>query len=407
MTNRIIFHIDVNSAYLSWSAVSAMANDKSNTDLRTIPSVIGGDRKSRHGIVLAKSIPAKKYNIRTGEPIAQALKKCPFLVLEPPNHKLYSEFSQKLMNLLLNYSPDIEQLSIDECFMDFTPIAHHYSSPIQAATLIKDHVYKELGFTVNIGISSNRLLAKMASDFKKPNLVHTLFLDEIKQKMWPLPISELYMAGQSSVKTLHTLGIRTIGELALTSPQLLELHLKSHGKLLWQYANGIDNSVITSSQIELKGIGNSTTLSFDATTEEELYHVLLSLAEQVSKRLRASRQLAWMVSVEIKYNDFTSVSHQMQLSDPANTTEFIHKIACTLLLELWNGNPVRLLGIRTSKLIDEDEPIQLSLFDTVQNEKQLKAEKAMDSIKSRFGSDAIVRGSLLNPKQEINRNENK
>lgn len=388
----------MNSAYLSWSAVSDLLSDPEHVDLRTIPSVIGGDRESRHGVVLAKSIPAKVYNIKTGEPIAQALRKCPFLVIEPPNHTLYNEYSKKLMAVLTTFSPDIEQLSIDECFMNFTPIAHQYSSPLHAATLIKDRIYEELGFTVNIGISSNRLLAKMASDFKKPNLVHTLFPNEIKEKMWPLPLGELYMAGQSSVKTLHNLGIHTIGELALTSPKLIELHLKSHGRLLWQYANGIDDTPVMTEQSELKGIGNSTTLSFDATTNEEIIHVLLSLAEQVSKRLRTSKQLAGMISVEIKYNDFSSVSHQMQLSTPANTTEQIYKYACILLSELWNRNPVRLLGIRTSKLTNEDEPVQMSLFETTTNEKQLKAEKAIDSIKNRFGNDAIVRGSFLKNK---------
>jgi nucleotidyltransferase/DNA polymerase involved in DNA repair len=395
---RIIFHIDVNSAFLSWSAVEQLKKNPDCIDLRTIPSIIGGDQESRHGIVLAKSIPAKKYHIRTGEPIAQALRKCPTLVIEPPSHTLYSEYSKQLFALLADYTPDIEKLSIDEGFIDFTPIAHRYSSPVYAAVMIKDKIYEELGFTVNIGISSNKILAKMASDFKKPNLVHTLFPYEMKEKMWSLPVSELYMAGQSSVKTLNNLGIHTIGELAATSPKLIALHLKSHGHLLWQYANGIDDSPVMTLQSELKGIGNSTTLSFDATTKEEINHVLLSLAEQVSKRLRASSQLAGLVSVEIKYNDFSTVSHQMQLTAPANTTDQIYKIACILIMELWNHNPVRLLGIRTSKLTHEDEPVQLTLFGSEINAKQLKAEKAIDSIKNKFGSGAVVRGSFLNHK---------
>ncbi len=398
--DRIIFHIDVNSAFLSWSAVHNLRMNPTLVDLRTIPSIIGGDLESRHGIVLAKSIPAKKYNINTGEPVVQALRKCPNLVIEPPKHKVYKEYSDQLMNALANFCPDIEQLSIDECFMDFTPISHCYSSPVDGATLIKNSIYEQLGFTVNIGISSNKLLAKMASDFKKPNLVHTLFPYEIKDKIWPLPVSELYMAGQSSVKTLNMLGINTIGELATTSPKLLSLHLKSHGHLLWQYANGIDDSTLMSAKSELKGIGNSTTLSFDATTEEEIHHVLLSLAENVSKRLRSSNQLASMISVEIKYSDFTTASHQMQLITPANTTDPIYKHSCILFQELWNRTPVRLLGIRTSKLTHEDEPIQMTLFDTPINEKQLRVEKAIDSIKNKFGSDAIVRGSFLKDKNK-------
>ncbi|RDY31222.1 Y-family DNA polymerase [Lachnotalea glycerini] len=394
--DRIIFHIDVNSAFLSWSAVNNLIVDPGCMDLRSIPSIIGGNRESRHGIVLAKSVPAKTYQIQTGEPIAQALRKCPTLMIEPPNHELYKEYSKKLFDLLAEYSPDIEQLSIDEGFLDFTPIAHQYSSSVIAATMIKNRIYEELGFTVNIGIAPNKLLAKMASDFKKPNLVHTLFLNEIKDKMWPMPVGELYMAGKASVKTLNMLGIHTIGDLAATSPKLITLHLKSHGQLLWQYANGIDDSPVMPSQVNLKGIGNSITLSFDAVTSEEINHVLLGLAEQVSKRLRLSNQLAGMISVEIKYNDFSTVSHQMQLTTPANTTEQLYHASCILISELWNHNPVRLLGVRTSKLVHEDEPVQMTLFDTVVSEKQLKAEKAMDLIKNKYGNSAIVRGSFLN-----------
>ena len=178
----IIFHIDVNSAYLSWTAIEKLKNG-SEVDLREIPCIIGGDQMSRHGVVLAKSIPAKRYGIRTGEPVANAFRKCPNLVMEPPNHKLYSIYSRKLMEFLLTYTPDIEQVSVDECYMDFTGIASHFHSPVDAALEIKNAVYEKFGFTVNIGISSNKLLAKMASDFEKPNKVHTLFPQEIQVKM--------------------------------------------------------------------------------------------------------------------------------------------------------------------------------------------------------------------------------
>lgn len=397
--DKIIFHIDVNSAYLSWSAVNKLKNEPDSVDLRTICSIIGGNIENRHGIVLAKSIPAKKYNIKTAETIVSALKKCPFLVIEPPNHTMYEEYSQLLMSLLREYTPDIEKLSIDECFLDFTPISHNYSSPTEAAAVIKNRIYDELGFTVNIGISSNKILAKMASDFEKPNLVHTLFPNEIQDKMWPLPINELYMAGKSSVETLRKLGINTIGELANTPPDIVSLHLKSHGRLLWEYANGIDDTQLISEHVALKGIGNSTTLSRDIEEASEAKHVLLGLSETVAKRLRASNQLAKMESVEIKYNDFVRVSHQMQLLTPVNTTDQIYKNACLLFDQLWSGKPVRLLGIRTSKLTKEDEPVQLSLFDTQIDEKQLKAEKAIDEIKKKFGNNAVMRGSLLDEKE--------
>lgn len=400
---QIIFHIDVNSAFLSWTAVEQLKQG-AEIDLRTIPSIIGGNQASRHGIVLAKSVPAKKYDIVTGEPVANALRKCPDLVMAPPNHKMYHEYSQRLMKFLSNYTPDIEQVSVDECYMDFTGIAHRYSSPVAAAFEIKDAVYKEFGFTVNIGISVNHLLAKMASDFEKPNKVHTLFPEEIQVKMWPLPVSDLYMAGRSSVEVLHKLEIRTIGELAKADPNLLELHLKSHGRTLWEFANGIDGSKVIRERVESKGIGNSTTLPKDVTTEEDAKKVLLFLAETVGGRVRKEGVKAKMVSVEIKYSTFQSVSHQKQLLRATNTDKAIYETACELFRELWSGAPIRLLGIRTSKLVGETEPEQMSIFDlqntieqeNQENEKHQKLNKALDQIRKKYGEDAIVRGSLKN-----------
>ena len=375
-------------------------------DIREIPAIIGGDQKSRHGIVLAKSVSAKKYGIVTGEPIVNALRKCPEIQMFPPNHRMYSEYSVRLMEFLKNYTPDIEQVSVDECYMDFTGIAHKYSSPFAAAKEIKDAVYEKFGFTVNIGISSNRLLAKMASDFEKPNKIHTLWPEEIPVKMWPLPVSELYMAGRSSVEVLHKLEIRTIGELAKANPDLLQLHLKSHGRTLWEFANGKGGNKVVREHVESKGVGNSTTLPKDATSEEEAKPVLQKLAEKVAGRLRAEGQRAQMVSVEIKYHTFQSVSHQKQLLKATSNGQAIYETACELFRELWSGEPVRLLGIRTSKLVDEKAPEQMSIFDYqqeveteekgvgVKNEKHAKLDKAMDEIRKKFGNDAIKRGTI-------------
>ena len=394
----IIFHIDVNSAYLSWTAVEKLKNG-SKIDLREIPCIIGGDQKSRHGVVLAKSIPAKKYGIRTGEPVANAFRKCPGLIMEPPNHKMYSIYSRKLMDFLYTYTPDIEQVSVDECYMDFTGISGRYTSSVEAALEIKNAVYEKFGFTVNVGISSNKLLAKMASDFEKPNKIHTLFPQEIQLKMWPLPVSELYMAGKSSVEVLKKLEIRTIGQLAKTDPHILELHLKSHGRTLWEFANGIGDMKVHSEESAAKGIGNSTTLSEDARTEEEAKEVLLWLSESVGKRLRKAEQKAGMVSVEIKYHDFRTFSHQKQFMRATNSDQMIYENACELFKELWNGQPVRFLGIRTSKLVEESAPEQLTIFDMQlekpKDEKQKKLDKALDDIRKRFGEDAVKRGTFL------------
>ncbi|MEF9942127.1 MAG: DNA polymerase IV [Lachnospiraceae bacterium] len=394
----IIFHIDVNSAFLSWTAVEQLKNGV-EVDLREIPAIIGGDQEARHGVVLAKSISAKKYGIHTGEPVANAFRKCSNLVMVPPNHKMYQEQSKRLMKFLRTYTPDVEQVSVDECYMEFTGIAHAYPSAIEAATDIKEAIFKKFGFTVNIGISSNKLLAKMASDFEKPNRVHTLFPEEIEEKMWPMPVSELYMAGRSSVEVLHKLEIKTIGELAQADPAILSLHLKSHGKVLWEYANGIDSKKVQTEPMRAKGIGNSTTLPKDISTIEAAKEVLLGLAESVSGRLRNGNQKANMISVEVKYHTFQVASHQRQFLKPTNTNEEVYKVACELFEELWIGEPIRLLGIRTSKLIGDMEPEQLSIFDMElkepRDEKHKKVDKAMDEIRNKYGAQAITRGTLL------------
>ncbi|RDU25092.1 Y-family DNA polymerase [Anaerosacchariphilus polymeriproducens] len=392
---RTIFHIDVNSAFLSWSAIEKLKSEDS-IDLRKIPSIIGGNQANRHGIVLAKSIPAKAYQIETGEPISNAIKKCPNLIIEAPNHQLYKDYSTRLMQLLYTFNPDIEQASIDECYMDFTSLLHQYPSAINAAEIIKDTVFEKLGFTVNIGISTNKLLAKMASDFKKPNLVHTLYPEEIPAKLWPLPVKELYMVGKSTLTTLQKLEIQTIGDLAESNVTLLSSHLKSHGRLIWEYANGIDETPVNTQSAELKGIGNSTTLPKDIETYQEVKPILLNLAEKVGKRLRDRKQSACMISVEIKYNTFISVSHQMQLTVPVNTNQDIYQKSCILFNELWDGIPIRLLGIRTSKLVSESEPTQLNLFEINSNsQKNKNLDKALDEIRTRYGKNSIIRGSQL------------
>ena len=406
--DNIIFHIDVNSAFLSWSATYMLENGYS-TDIREIPSIIGGDQQSRHGIVLAKSIPAKAYGIVTGEPIVNAKRKCPTLSVYPSDHSLYKEKSKAMIDYLKTLTSDIEQVSIDECFLFFTPISQKYSSAVAAATQIKDTIYEKFGFTVNIGISDKKVLAKMASDFKKPNLVHTLYQHEIKEKMWPLPVSDLFGCGKSSVETLKKLEINTIGDLAKTDPEIIKAHLKSHGYVLWQYANGIDDSIVETQQAAAKGVGNSHTLSKDATTKEEAYAVLLSLADSVATRLRKTGVYASMVSVEIKYSNFRSVSHQCLLNEPANTAKIIYETACSLFDNLWDLSPIRLLGIRTSKLTDALEPTQITLFDYMNavettavssspgqtTKKQENLELALDKIREKYGKNAIIRGSNL------------
>ena len=391
MEEKLIFHIDVNSAYLSWTAVERQKNGDT-LDLREIPAIIGGDMASRHGVVLAKSIPAKAYHITTGEPVAHALQKCPNLLLVPPDHKLYDSYSRRLMELLVTFCPRIEQVSIDECYMDFTGYDRPYGSPAAAASAIKEKVKDTFGFTVNIGISSNKLLAKMASDFQKPDRVHTLFPEEIPKKMWPLPVRDLFMVGKASAAALEKMEIRTIGDLAHTDIRILESHLKSHGRLIWEFANGIDDSPVQTEESELKCVGNSTTLSKDAKTAPEAKETLHALCGQVSSRLKRYGQLAGMVSTEIRYATFVHVSHQMQLPAVTDDMGVLYHHACLLFDELWNGEPIRLLGVRTSKLATEPEPVQMTLFDLPRTQKEAKAVKALEALQAKFGKDIVRKG---------------
>ena len=400
---RVIFHIDVNSAFLSWEAVERLKHPEEfpeiTVDLRTIPSAVGGDRSKRHGIILAKSIPAKKYKVRTGEPITDALKKCPNLVLVPARHAVYTQYSKAFIAILERYSDTIEQCSIDECFIDMTGTQKLFGPPVEAAERIKDEIYRELGFTVNVGISTNKLLAKMASDFKKPNLVHTLFPNEIPDKMWKLPVGDLFLVGKSTQNTLHTLGIRTIGELAKSDPQILRGALKKQGEVIWKFANGEGVSVVEPEPADNKSYGNATTIAFDVTDESTANMVLMSLAETVGRRLRRDEAKAEVVTVNIRYSDLSRTSHQCELPHATNITNEIYETACRLFEELWDGRSVRLLGIQTSHIRRSDDGRQMSLFDNGNYEKLEKLDKAMDSIREKYGSNAVQRASFLNQNQ--------
>ncbi len=390
---RYIFHVDANSAYLSWEAVHRLQHGDP-LDLRTVPSVVGGDPANRHGIVLAKSIPAKKYKIQTGETLFTALMKCPELISVPPNYSLYRQCSDAMVEVLREYSPLIQRFSVDECFMDFSGMDLLSDDPVSVAHTIKDRIKNELGFTVNIGVSTNKLLAKMAGELKKPDMVHTIFPDEISQKMWPLPVEELFMVGRATAGKLRSRGIRTIGDLANADLEWLKPFLKSHGVLIWNYANGIDYSPVRPNGfIEVKGMGNGTTISFDVDDKRTAQLVLLSLAESVSARLRQADALGGLVSVSLRTNEFVSCSHQRKLSTPTDCTEEIWQIACELFDELWQGQPFRHMGLRVSELCQGDF-IQTSLF-SKDYEQQRKADRAVDEIRAKYGLKAIYRSSFL------------
>lgn len=398
MCDRTVFHIDVNSAFLSWEAVYQLNIKHEKIDIREIPSAVGGNVEKRHGIILAKSIPAKKYNIKTGESIFEAKKKCPDLHIVSPQYDLYDSCSKAFIEILHEYSPCIEQYSIDEAWMDMTGSEALFGYPTVAATNIKDKIYRELGFTVNVGISSNKLLAKMAGDLKKPNMVHTLFPSEIQKKMWPLPVGDLFYVGRSTEKTLYKLGIHTIGQLANSDIRLLKSHLKKHGEVIWNFANGNDFSIIEDTPPANKGYGNSFTIPFDVDNSDSARLVLLSLCETVCTRLRKDNVKASVVAISIVDSDFNWCSHQMTLFSATNITNEIYRASAMLFEELWDGNTIRKLGVHVSKIIENCGMRQLDLFSMTNYEKYERLEKSVDEIRNRFGEKSIMRATYLNNK---------
>ena len=392
---RVIFHIDVNSAFLSWEAVYRLYHLGGTVDLRKEVSAVGGDMAMRHGIILAKSIPAKKYHIKTGETILEARQKCPDLMLVPPNYRLYEQCSKAFMDILRKYSPSVEQYSIDEAFVDMTGTDKLWGSPMEAANRLKNEIRDTLGFTVNIGISENKLLAKRASDFEKPDRVHTVWKSEIRKKMWPLPVSDLFFVGRATAKKLFSLGIQTIGQLAQADPAVLKSHLKKHGEVIWAFANGMDISVVQSEPPANKGYGNSTTIAFDVVDASTAKLVLLALAETIGARLRAAGARAEVIAVGIKLHDLSYVSHQMTLRNATNITIEIHHWACQLFDELWDGRAIRHLGIHTSRIRDGLDMRQLDMFETVDYEKLERMDAAVDQIRKRYGNDSVMRAAFI------------
>ena len=395
---NVIFHVDVNSAFLSWEAVFRLYHKGGKKDLRNEVAAVGGDVAMRHGLILAKSIPAKKYRIQTGESIMEAKQKCPELILVPPNYGLYERCSKAFIQILKEYTPVVEQYSIDECFMDMTGTEKLWGPPVEVAERIKNRIRNELGFTVNIGISENKLLAKMASDFQKPDRVHTLWHHEIQEKMWMLPVSDLFFVGRATTKKLLKLGIRTIGDLAKSDPALLRSHLKKHGEVVWGFANGIDVSVVQAVAPDHKGYGNSTTIAFDVSDASTAKLVLLALAETVAARLRAASVRAEVIAVGIKNFELSYASHQMTLANATNITIEIHRCACQLFDQLWDGTPIRHLGIHTSRMKDKLDMRQLDMFDLTDYEKLERADAAVDQIRRRYGNDSLMRAAFLESK---------
>ena len=382
---RVIFHVDVNNAYLSWTAVYLLKNGYKK-DIRLIPSVIGGDEESRHGIVLAKSPVAKKMGVKSAETIYLARKKCKDLEVYPPNFDVYQEYSNKFYNYLKQYSPLIERASIDECFLDMSNMNYLYDDLEKVAHKIKDDIKNMFGFTVNVGIGSNKLLAKMASDFEKPDKVHTLYTDEIESKMWPLPVEDLLFVGKSSSKLLHSIGIDTIGDLANCDPNLISKYYKTRVDDLINSAKGIDNSEVINDYGDNKSISISRTLLKDTNNISELKKKFLKLSQEIGLRARNSHLYANTIAITLKTSSFKNISHQEGLSSSTNNTMEIYEKVCELLRSIDKSETFRLIGIRLDNLT-KNKVSKVSFFE---EETSDNIQEIMDNINTKYKNSMIM-----------------
>lgn len=391
---KIYFHVDVNSAFLSWSALKHL-QDGDVQDLRTIPAVVGGDEAKRHGVVLAKSGPAKKYGIQTGESLFAARAKCPGLTIVPPDFDFYVQNSKALIKILGDYTPDVEQYSIDEAFLDMTGTEALFGPPLTVAHTIRRRVKRELGFTVNVGVAPNRLLAKMASDFEKPDRVHTLYKYEIETKMWPLPVGDLFGVGPSAAKKLNSFGICTIGDFARLDRETATRMFGSRGETLWNYANGRETDPVTKQGSRDNSYGNSVTMPQDLPRPEDADATMLALCDSVGRRLRADGKTARVVTVQLVDNAFRRTSHQTTLPNPTNSTDRLYHVAAELMRQMWPARPVRLVGVSAEKT-GEDNFEQMDFFtDAARTDKQEKLDRAADALRRKFGGAAVTRATLL------------
>ena len=388
--NRIILHVDVNNAFLSWTAVW-MLNNGYKKDIRERYAIIGGDETERRGIVLAKSNPCKKNGVITAEPIYSARRKCPYLEVYKPNFEIYRYFSDKMYEYLCTYTDVIERYSIDECFLDYTNSVNLFGDPVKIAYKIKDDIYNMFGFTVNVGVGNNKLLAKMASDFEKPNKVHTLFSNEIVEKMHPLPVEDLFMIGKATSKKLSEMNIKTIGELAMFPLENLNKRFKSMGKMIHDYANGIDNSPVYYEREMVKSISSSTVLPYNYRDINMIYNVIRKLSSDIGKKLRNNKLYADTIGIWFKYNYFDKISRQEKLDVSIATDEEIYNNSIKIFNDIWNHDDgIRSICVFVSGLSSERKK-QLSIFDIDidDNNSSDKLQGVIDDIKNKYGDDII------------------
>lgn len=387
MKDRVILHCDMNSFFASVELLE-------HPELRDKPVAVSGEPGSRHGIILAKNDPAKKYGVVTAETIWQAKKKCPDLILLRPHYEKYKYFCGVINDIYLRFTDLVEPFSIDESWLDVTASQKLFGTGEEIANTIRETVLKETGLTLSAGVSFNKIFAKMGSDYKKPNATTVISRENYREILWPLPVRELFFAGKKTTEKLTSIGIKTIGEIAQADPKTLANILGKHGTMLWTYANGMDDSpVLRYEQFEpAKSVGNGVTFKRDLTAEEDIRTAVIAISDRVAGRLRRGHFKACGIKVDIKDPYFKQISRQKQIDTPTNLAAEIAEIAMEIIRHSWKeGAPIRLITITGINLVDADEDIQLSLFaeNEERHEKNEKLELTMDKVRGKFGNSVI------------------
>lgn len=385
---RTILHVDMNSCYASIECLY-------NPAIRDLPVAVGGDVEARHGIILAKNQHAKQFGVKTGEALWQAREKCPNLVIVQPHYDRYLRFSALAREIYGNYSDQIESFGLDECWVDVSGSTHLFGNGETIANEIRERVKSELGITVSVGVSFNKIFAKLGSDYKKPDAVTVFTRENYRERIWPLPVSDLLYVGRATTKKLFIRNVKTIGDLANTDPELLRSWFGKVGLILHCFANGMDTSPVMQCGDEtiIKSIGNSTTAPRDLLDEQDAKIVYYMLAESVAERLRDHGFLAKTVQISIRDNELYWFQRQAQLKEPSCLSSEICDMAMKLLHENYRWQkPLRSIGVRACDLIPATAPRQLKLFeDEANRERQEKLERTIDDIRRRFGHYAICR----------------
>lgn len=396
MKERIILHCDLNNFFASVSLLF-------NPTLKDLPVAVCGDKEQRHGIILAKNEVAKKYGVKTAEAIFEAKKKCPDLVLLPPLNDKYKEYSKKAFKIYEKYTDMIEPFGIDECWLDVTGSTMLFGSGEKIADLIRNDIKKELGLTVSVGVSFNKIFAKLGSDMKKPDAVTVISSANFKEKIWPIPASDLLFVGKRTAEKLNSIGINTIGDIANCNKATLEHLLGKSGAELWNYAMGHDYSpVCTPTEDDKpKSIGRSTTVSKDFTNNEEVWKAFLSFAEEISATLHRKGIYAGGVQVHIRTASLTVKEFSTTFHDMINSSITLAKRGYKLFTENYTfGEPLRSVGLRAINIKDTKNAVQQDIFGESQNER--KIEKIDDSIfelREKFGKSSIKRASIVDNKK--------